>query len=534
VSCESGVANLADYIERSAASFPDRVAVVDPDETPVTYRQLDARAERFAAFLTSRGVGPGDRVALILPKSAVAVTAILGILKARAAYVPIDCTAPASRARTILADCGVKCVCVDARLRSGISEGCLGPDTVLVVVGGDPGVPSAVPWPEALEHNLPAPERAGRSLDDLAYIFYTSGSTGVPKGVTLSQANALSFVDWCSSVFRPTAADRFSSHAPMHFDQSTLDFFVSLKHGASVHLIDDETGKDPKALAAFIERRRLTVWFSAPSILRLMTEYGNLGTHKCPDLRLVLFSGEVFPVKHLRQLTKFWPKPEYYNLYGPTETNVCTYFKIPLPIPDFRGEPYPIGRPCPYCNAKVMNGGGGIAAPGEEGILHISGASVFQGYWNRPEQTRMAFTHDANGVRWYSTGDVVREEDGEGFIYLGRRDRMVKRHGYRIELDEVECALYRHERMREAGVIALPAPGGDTKIVAYLAAAGEPKPGVLELKMYCGQHLPKYMNPDIFRFVDALPRTSTGKVDYQTLVKREAGEGALEAKYMAS
>ena len=521
---ETQTASLADYLETSADRFPERTAVVDPDGTAATYRELNTRAERIAAFLARRGVGAGDRVAVLMPKCANTVAVIFGILKTRAAYVPIDWTAPSRRARTILADCQIRVLFTDARVLPGLEDSESALESV-IVVGDSIGQAQTskafkvASWEEALEHNLPPISRAGRCREDLAYILYTSGSTGIPKGVMLSHGNALSFVDWCSSVFCPSEADRFSSHAPFHFDLSVLDLYVSLKHGSSVHLIDDETGKNPKELANFIARRQLTVWYSTPSILHLLASFGNLTRFDFSPLRLVLFAGEVFPVKHLRQLTKLWPKQQYYNLYGPTETNVCTYASVPLPIPEGRSEAYPIGWPCAHCGAAVLNAEGQPVARGGEGVLHIAGESVFQGYWGRPEQTRAAFRM-RDGRRWYSTGDFVREDPEHGFVYIGRRDRMVKRRGYRIELDDIECALYRHEHIRQAALIAAEAEGGEVKIAAYLVAGKEPRPSILEMKMFCARELPAYMSPDVFVFLDRLPRTCTDKVDYQSLMRQ--------------
>ena len=517
---ETTTSSVADYLEISAARFPQRVAVVNPDGTVLTYCELNIRAERVAAFLSARGVEAGDRVAVWMPKSANAMVAIFGILKARAAYVPIDWMAPAARARTILQDCRTKAAFVDLRCAAGLKG--MEPPQENVILVGDAAQPAAAEfagatsWQDVLEHDLPAPSREDRSREDLAYILYTSGSTGTPKGVMLTQGNALSFVDWCSSIFRVDEEDRFSSHAPFHFDLSVLDIYVPLKHGASVHLVDDQTGKNPKDLAAFIAHRQLTVWYSTPSVLHLLASLGNLPNFDCSSLRLVLFAGEVFPVKHLRQLTQLWPAPRYYNLYGPTETNVCTYFPVPSNIPEERVEPYPIGAPCAHCLAAVLDSAGEPVRPGDEGVLHISGDSVFLGYWNRPKETAAAFRL-RDGHRWYSTGDVVREDPEHGFIYVGRRDRMVKRRGYRIELDEIESALYRHERLTEVGVIATLARDAEVKIAAYLVVAHEPPPGIIQMKMFCASLLPAYMNPDVFVFLDRLPRTSTNKVDYQSL-----------------
>ena len=194
---------------------------------------------------------------------------------------------------------------------------------------------------------------------DLAYILYTSGSTGKPKGVMLSHENGVSYVDWCTEVFEPDANDRFSSHAPFHFDLSILDIHVPLKHGATLVLIGEDIGKDPERLAALIAEQRISIWYSAPSILGLLAQFGKLDRHDYSALRLVLFAGEVFAVKHLRALTVQLPKPRYFNLYGPTETNVCTYYEVMLPVPEDRVVPYPIGKTCSHLRCKVVDTDGG-------------------------------------------------------------------------------------------------------------------------------------------------------------------------------
>jgi len=511
--------NLASYVENSAQLFPDRPAVVNPDGEAVSYGELNAKADRAAAFLVAQGVAPGDRVGVLMPKSANAITAMIGILKAGAAYVPIDWTAPAERICTILRDCQIRTLFIDARLATFVAFSEAGVEH-LIIVGAFTETLDTLRqsrWEDQFNLGSSVPRRNERSGEDLAYILYTSGSTGIPKGVMISHGNAVSFVDWCASVFHPNQKDRFSSHAPFHFDLSVLDIYLPLRHGSSLHLIDDETGKNPKALAAFIASRQLTVWYSTPSILHLLASFGRLDRFDFSNLRLVLFAGEVFPVKHLRQLTKLWPKPEYYNLYGPTETNVCTYSRVQLPIPDERTEPYPIGWPCGHCTAEVLDEQGNLSVEkGEEGVLYIAGESVFKGYWGRSKETSAAF-RIRDGERWYSTGDIVREDSEHGFTYVGRRDRMVKRRGYRIELDDIECALYRHEFIREAGVVAVETEAGETQIVAHVVVDEASKPDILQMKMFAAKALPAYMSPDVFVFLDGLPRTSTEKVDYQSL-----------------
>jgi amino acid adenylation domain-containing protein len=525
--------HLCRYLEESAARFPERLAAIDPDGSSLTYRELNLRASRIAGFLADRGVKPGDRVGLVLPKSTAALAALFGVMKIRAAYVPVDWTGPFERVRTILTDCRVCAVFLDRRRADlvEIAEAVvlLGPETA---EGARCSASGPYAWETVLEHEPGEPDMAARQPDDLAYILYTSGSTGIPKGVMLTHRNATSYVDWCSEVFVPTEEDRFSSHAPFHFDLSILDIYVPIKHGGSVHLIPDELGKHPKDLARFVASRQLTVWYSTPAILGLLAEFGDLDRLDCSRLRLVLFAGEVFPVKQLRRIVARWPAPAYYNLYGPTETNVCTFALIPKPIPEDRTEPYPIGWPCSHCASLVLDSEGQPVNPGEEGLLYIAGPSVFSGYWGRENESAAVFL-ERDGTRWYNTGDVVKEDAADGFIYMGRRDRMVKRRGYRIELGEVESCLYRHPSITEAAAIPAPDPQSGMRIVAYLVSPPDAQPSIVEMKGFCNQHLPAYMNPDIFVFAGALPRTSTNKVDYQALIRKfqaaEQGSGAKSA-----
>jgi amino acid adenylation domain-containing protein len=466
--------SLTGLLDESARRFPDRTAVVDPTGSRITYADLADRSDRIASFLTAAGIGRGDRVGIIVPKSAPAVTALFGIMKAGAAYVPADYTAPRERNRTILRDCGVKAAFLQSTTADLLAEDDAAPP--VIVIDDETGTPAGShAFSQVAGHPL-AQDLPRIGLDDLSYILYTSGSTGIPKGVMLTHRNALAFVDWCSSVFAPTPDDRFSSHAPFHFDLSVLDIYVAIKHGAELHLISEDVGKNPRELAQFIADRGLTIWYSTPSSLSLLAQYGDLQSRDYRTLRTVLFAGEVFPVKHLRDLTTIWPWPEYYNLYGPTETNVCTFARIPLPIPDDRTVPYPIGWPCSHYRDLILDTDGNAAATGEEGLLYMSGPGVFQGYWNRPVENGQAFL-DRDSIRWYNTGDVVQLDPRDGYIYRGRRDRMVKRRGYRIELGEIERAFYQHPQIGEAAAIAVSDPAG-VRILVYLSAKTSARPSI--------------------------------------------------------
>jgi acyl-coenzyme A synthetase/AMP-(fatty) acid ligase len=240
---------------------------------------------------------------------------------------------------------------------------------------------------------------------------------------------------------------------------------------------------------------------------------------------VVNFAGEVFPIVHLKSLHAILPQPRYFNLYGPTETNVCTFYELPAQIPAERTDPFPIGKVCAHLEGIVVDEDGNEVARGEKGELCIRGESVTPGYWNLPEQTANAYL--TRGPRadahksWYRTGDIVTEASDGNYIYAGRRDRMVKKRGYRVELGEIESCLYRHPDVREAAVVALPDETLGMKVRAHLATRDGNRISLIQLKAFCSQHLPIYMVPDVFSFHAELPKTSTEKTDYQTLMKME-------------
>ena len=506
-------------LDGPVAARAEKTAVIHPGLGQISYRELGGLSDRLRDRLIHEGVLPGDRVGLYLHKSLDSVISIFGILKAGAVYVPVDPDAPPPRCAFILNNCAVRAVICDRSLerplRAELTK--LGGMPPLHVLDDAPGRVRLDAYLEARDRQDLAPPAATvyPPPGDGAYILYTSGSTGVPKGVTISHRAARAFVDWCSDRFRPLADDVFSSHAPLHFDLSIHDIYVSLKHGATLVLIGEDLGKDPHKLAEEISSQRITVWYSTPSILSLLAQYGRLDRYDYSSLRIVHFAGEVFPIPQFRALYSFWPNPRYFNLYGPTETNVCTYFEVKGLEPD-RTEPFPIGRLCEHYRGRVLDAAGNEVARGEEGELLCAGPGVMSGYWNLPEQNARAFVIDADGVPWYRTGDLVVEQADVGYLFHGRRDRMVKRRGYRVELGEIEAALATHPMVKETAVVAVSDEGAGVKIKAFLSFK-EGRPSIIQLKHFCVEKLPMYMIPDTFGLLDRLPRTSTDKIDYQGL-----------------
>ncbi|HEU4928849.1 MAG TPA: amino acid adenylation domain-containing protein [Candidatus Krumholzibacteria bacterium] len=521
---------LPHLLAQSASKFPDRTAVVAGAES-LTYAELDRLSDRVAAMLFGMGVRRGDRVGLFLPKSIGAVVGLYGAMKAGAAYVPIDPAAPAGRAAYIIDNCGIRVLLTSgsAAVKDLVAKATALEQLILLDSKELPSAASlpVTSWEEVQSHDGVVP-----SLDaietDLAYILYTSGSTGVPKGVMISHRNSLTFVDWAHQEIAVTENDRLSSHAPLHFDLSVFDLFVAAKAGAALVLVPDGLSSFPFRLAEWIDQEKISVWYSVPTILSLLVRSGNLSRFTFDALRTIIFAGEVFPVKYLRDLMALVPKAAYYNFYGPTETNVITYYRVP-PIAEDRTAPIPIGRAC--ANMEVFgltDEGKRVERPGDVGELYARGSFVAQGYWGDEERTQRNFVpnpvHRGYKETAYRTGDLVTLDDNGDYIFLGRRDDMVKSRGYRIELGEVEMTMYRHAGVREAAVVAVPDPAIGARLVAFVVMAADAGIDVADLHAFCGEYLPRYMVPESIELRESLPKTSTGKVDKVALA-RHASDG---------
>jgi len=351
---------------------------------------------------------------------------------------------------------------------------------------------------------------------DLAYILYTSGSTGNPKGVMISHRAALAFVNWCYECFEVRGADRVSSHAPFHFDLSIFDIYVTAKAGATLVLVPEELSLFPIELADFISTQQISIWYSVPSVLTRLLTYGKLERHQFRDLQKILFAGEVFPVKHLRQLMGLFQSSEFFNLYGPTETNVCTFYHV-QDLPSDSSS-LPIGRACPYSRTWALNEAGQLARQGDTGELYVAGDSLMDGYWGKQKESEAVlaprvFPDGTHVERTYRTGDLVTLDANENYVFHGRRDEMVKSRGYRIELGEIECLINAHEKVQEAAVFAIPDEDLGNAICAVIVEQDGCELSTKHLKTYCSDHLPAYMIPERVEVWRKLPRTQTGKID---------------------
>ena len=507
---------LPQLLQLSAEKRSDATAVWARGRT-LTYRELEDRSNQLAHLLLDRGIQKGDRIGMYFPKSVDSLIAMFGIMKAGAAYVPLDPDQPGTRAAYIINNCKMKALLTDApRLTRLASElpACL--DLKIILGQQSEDTPQTVPW-EALEtYSKNCPE-SQPVTGDLAYILYTSGSTGEPKGVMLSHQNALTFIEWCAETFQVRPEDQLSSHAPLHFDLSVFDIYNAIEAGATVHMVPDDILIFPSSVAKFIEEHAISVWYSVPGALVQMALRAKLTQERFQKLRLILFAGEVFPVKHLQKLAGLLPNIDLYNLYGPTETNVCTYYPVDrenLATMDS----LPIGRAC--ANTEVFaidEEGHRVTAPGGKGELLVRGPSITLGYWSDPEKTRRTLVpnpfqpHFAENV--YRTGDLVLlREDGD-YDFLGRRDNQIKVRGYRVELGEVEAALLTHSDVAEASAFATADPHDGARIQAVVALHNGSQLKEIDLQEHCAQRIPRYMVPAGIEFREALPKTSTGKID---------------------
>ena len=388
------------------------------EQRQYTYQELEEASNGLAQRLRAAGVVRGDRVGLYLEKSLEAVAALFGILKLGAAYVPLDTAAPAQRIAYIIANCTMKAVVSTTAKFAALQEPLAAQGHLPVALALD-NEDDETAWQTSDSSAVPDPCLIE---NDLAYILYTSGSTGQPKGVMISHRAALTFVNWACAAFDVQSSDRVSNHAPFHFDLSTFDLFATIKAGGTVVLVPPTLSLFPHTLAKFIAEQRITIWYSVPSALTRLVLYGKLSQFDYSALRTILFAGEVFPVKYLRQLMELIPHADYHNLYGPTETNVCTWYTVP-PLAPERTTPIPIGKPCANSEILVLDENGNIAAPGTDGELCVRGPGLMTGYWGWPERTAQALPRYSMYPHLgpepiYRTGDLVRAEADGNYLYL--------------------------------------------------------------------------------------------------------------------
>ncbi|WP_375772168.1 amino acid adenylation domain-containing protein [Archangium gephyra] len=485
-----------DLIAAQAASSPDATAVIS-DEGVLTYRQLDRRANQLANHLASRGVRPGDFVAVQLERGLDLPVVLVGILKAGAAYVPIDPQAPAARRESILGATRARVLVTHTALydTSGLDAARrLDVDTP-EVWDGVPATPPAV-------HVGP---------EDLIYALFTSGTTGEPKGVLLEHGGISNTLTWMVREYGFSAADRMLQQAPYTFDAAVLELFLPLISGGSVVLARPGGQRDPRYLVETVRDREVTMLFLVPSMLRYVLDEPGLA--KCRALRHVLCGGEALSRELAERFFTRLAVP-LHNLYGPTETSILV-LTWTCRSDDSRAH-VPIGTPIDHVVAHVLDDTARPVPAGEAGELVIGGVSLARGYLGDPDLTAQRFIFApavAPGTRLYRTGDRVRKHPDGTFEFLGRLDEQVKIQGNRIELREIESLLRKVPKVRQAAVVVEYATAtGHPHLVAYLETTDGPVQ-LRELRAHLSRHLPGYAIPSRFKLAERLPLSAHGKLD---------------------
>jgi amino acid adenylation domain-containing protein len=509
-----GPQTLYALLQRAAAESGARPAVDLAGEV-ISYAGLHERSERLAGLLSRLGAAPGRRVAFCFTKSIDAIATLFGIIRTGATYVPLDPSWPAGRMALICSDAGIG-LWTGTKAPEGVSG--IRAAVVSQPSGGATDLRSAVEG--AAMTGPPLPPANG-----LANVLYTSGSTGRPKGVEIPTRSLLHFSEWAARALGLTAEDRLANHAPYNFDLSTLDIFAAVRRGAAMCPVPEQLKMFPYPLAKFIADRRISVWYSVPSALIMLQLRGRLAEHDLSCLRHVIFAGEVMPKPALQALAAALPHCRYTNLYGPTETNVCTWHQVEAADLASPG-PVPIGRAIAETRLWIVDEESGKAravgvdAAPAGGELLVAGPTVTTGYLGDGELTsrRLIPAPDGAGPA-YRTGDRVSLRDDGVLMFEGRMDRMIKCRGHRVEPGEIEAALAGHPRVKEAAVVALADPVFGNRIKACLSPRDGASLEEGELIAYCRQRLPAYMLPDVWQFYDALPRTDREKVDLQRLMQ---------------
>ena len=510
---------LQDWVTAQADKRPDSVAVVLRNQT-LTYGELDRRSNQLARLLKASGCEKGDRVAFAIPKSPTALVAVIGILKADCIHVPIDTASPAARVAKILESSEPRCVLAVEATAKLLSELIALRPTQLSVGWMDDmsntgdGAPAIFHLAD-LESCSSAPVASQNRSSDIAHILYTSGSTGDPKGVVITHANVIRFVEWATRYFGMDSSDRVSGHPPLHFDLATFDIFGSFSVGAQLHLVPPDLVPMPNEIADFMRASELTQWFSVPSVLQYMAKFDVVKFHDFPSLKRLLWCGEVFPTPALIYWMKRLPKVTFTNLYGPTETTIASsYYTIPsCPVED--NAPIPIGTACDGEQLLVLDEHLQPKAQGTVGDLYIRGVGLSPGYWRDPAKTAQAFLPYGDDARGpvYKTGDLA-QIGPDGLVYfMGRSDSQIKSRGHRIELGEVEAALNTLHELKECAVVAIPTESFEGTLICSAYVPRDTQTTHSSVRGRLGRLLPSYMLPARWLRLDQLPKNTNGKID---------------------
>lgn len=519
---------LQQWLTAQTEQRPEAPALSWKGET-ISFAELERLSNRLARMLAGQGCARGERVALLLPKGPLAIAAMLGVLKADCSYTPLDTRNPAARIARVLNALDCRCVLAAGSTLSLLRDaldllppGQSSPAIGILEAGIDAASLGARFGLDDLDSLRADPPDQRNGSHDTAHILFTSGSTGVPKGVVITHGNVIHFVDWAVRHFGLGPDDRISGHSPLHFDLSTFDVYGALAAGATLHPIPPEANLLPHRLVELIRNEALTQWFSVPSILHHMAKLDVVEPGSLGSLRRVIWCGERFATSGLMYWMRRVPQAEFTNLYGPTETTIASsYYRVPS-CPSHEREEIPIGQGCDGEELLVLNEAMQPVADGTIGDLYIRGPGLSPGYWRDAARTAAAFIPDlpggAAGSRLYRTGDLARVDEKGMVLLVGRADTQVKCRGHRIELGEIEAALDAIPVLQESAVVAVETDGfeGNVLCCAYVPRNGG-EIGPTGLREQLAGVLPGYMLPSRWKRLDRLPLNGNGKTDRRAL-----------------
>ncbi len=504
--------NLGKCFEEIASAHSHRPALRYPDQS-LSYADLSRRAESLAALLLAHGCSRGDVIAIGHNKRPLSYALMLAALRLGIAYVNIDVASPVARTSSILQVSGASLLFYDDPSFAGRMEELASLHGCELILLTDEQLP-AISVTEREEQ-----QRLMGLVDGacIAYIMFTSGSTGIPKGVAVTHQNVLHFITWGRECFGITDQDNFANLSPMYFDNSVFDFYVGLFSGASLSPVYRELLTSPYELIAHVGKMECTIWFSVPSLLIYLMTMKAMTPAALPSLRAIVFGGEGYPKAELKKLySLFSRQANLINVYGPTEcTCICSAYTLTdKDFLDLAGLP-PLGRLNPNFDYRILDDQDCDAYNGE---LCLIGPNVAAGYFNDLERTAAAFhtltDPDRFMKRMYRTGDLVREAEGE-LHFICRKDNQIKHMGYRIELEEIEHALVKLSPVNQAVVVYHRTHAAYGKLIGFVACAEvvEEKSLLADL----ANLLPDYMVPSKLIVMPKLPKNPNGKVDRQQL-----------------
>jgi amino acid adenylation domain-containing protein len=471
---------------KSASLFPNRIAFKCLGEE-ITYQDLKIKSNQISNLLLKKGIKKGDRVGILMHRCIETSFTIYGILQSGAVYVPIDPKAPISRIKFQIDNCDIRLV-LSVKQQRRISKVL---DADIIEISQD-----QLDGHDSTESSIEIAET------DNAYILYTSGSTGIPKGILHTHKSGFGFAELCAKTFGIKETDTIANHAPIFFDISTLAYFAGPFCGACTIIIPDAHTIMAASMVELISREKITIWYSVPLALVQMMDSGGFKKENLEALRIVFYAGEPFNTSELARLMQEFRDVRVINLYGPTETNVCTIHEI-KEVPTLNTR-IPIGKPWDKTYYKVI-----------DSELLISSITTMKGYWGNEGLTKKSFAR-IEDKQYYKTGDLVEVIDE--VIYLkGRRDHQIKIRGFRVELGDVENAFIKHPAVREAVALAI-LESGKVKDL-YVALLMDESISESDLLNFVKDLLPKYAVPSKIIMLDEFPRTSTGKVQRSEIMK---------------